>query len=137
MNDLKTIIQEKLKVNSKTKLSKNHNRSVENWIINKAQDGDFVVWVPGNVYFIYKCLSGEEPRLSIGNKFDTDAIIYHVLYDPKDDKLILGPRAGIGSSKFKTAYEFASEEECEILLKGLDKHGYKWDEKKLEVIEKH
>ena len=136
MNDLKTVIQEKLKINSKTKLSKNYNRYVENWTIKDAKDGDFVVWVPDNKYFIYKCLSGET-NIDIGNKFVTDAIVYHVLYDQKHDKLIIGPKTGIGDISYEKWYKFASDEECEILLKGLDKHGYKWNEKELEVIKKH
>lgn len=129
MKDLKDIIQEKLKVGSKTKI---HTRNPEDWDIQNAENGDFVVWTPGTLYFIY---AGLNKDFKVNNTTD-DAIVYHILYNPDQDKIYPGPDTGIGDINKPNVYQLASEEEREILLKGIDKGGYKWDETKLEVIKK-
>jgi len=129
MKDLKDIIQEKLKINSKTKI---HTRNLEDWNIQNAENGDFVVWTPGTLYFIY---AGLNKDFRVNNAGD-DAIIYHILYNPDQDKIYPGPDTGIGDINKPNVYQLASEEEREILLKGIDKGGYKWDETKLEVVKK-
>ena len=129
MKDLKDIIQEKLKVGSKTQI---HTRNQEDWNIQNAENGDFVVWTPGTLYFIY---AGLNKDFKVNNTTD-DTIVYHILYNPEQDKIYPGPDTGIGGINKPNVYRLATEEEYEILLGGINKHGYKWDETKLEVIKK-
>ena len=129
MKQLKEIIQEKLKINSKTKI---HTQNQEDWTIKDAEDGDMVVWTPGPLIFIYKGLNKE---FKVNSTTD-DAIVYHILYNPEQDKIYPGPDTGIGDINKPNVYRLATEEEYEILLGGINKHGYKWDETKLEVVKK-
>ena len=131
MKNLKELIEEKLKVNSKTNI---HTQNPKDWTIMDAENGDFVVWTSGPLYFIYKCLN-KECQI---NETPDNTIVFHVLYNPDQDKLYIGPDTGIGDADIsrKNVFKLASDKECQILLNGLEKHGYKWDDKKLKVTKK-
>jgi len=130
MKDLKDIIQEKLKVSSKTKI---HTRNPEDWSIVDAEDGD-IVELNDNLLFIYKGLNKD---FHVSNAGD-DAIVYHAVYICDNrKKLEVKIDTGVGTiDVVPERYKLASSEKCEEFYQALDKAGYKWDETKLEVIKK-
>lgn len=125
MKDLINII-EKLKVNSKIKLG-------NDWTIKDAKNGDIILSKYNQ--FIYKGLDENKDYCT-----DTTAIIYHASYALSSfhalDKLSIGPDIGVGtiSSSERLQYKLSNKEECKELFDALEKEGYKWDEKKLELI---
>ena len=123
MKDLKDIIQEKLKVGSKTKI---HTRNPEDWSIIDAEDGDIVKWNDSGLYFIYKCLDT-----------DNKTIIYHIACILDDRKILYeGPDKGVGDITKPNLFKLASEKEKEKFFEFLKEKGYKWDDTKLEVVKK-
>ena len=130
MKDLKDIIQEKLKIGSKTQI---HTRNPENWSIIDAEDGD-IVELDDTLLFIYK---GLNKNLHVNNACP-NAIVYHATYicDYRK-KLSVGIDTGVGTIDNKPErYKLASPKKCEEFYQALDKHGYKWDETKLEIVKK-
>jgi len=129
MKNLKEIICEKLKINSKTKI---HNRNPKDWSILNAEDGD-IVELYENLLFIYKGLNKD---LHV-NDAVSDAIVYHATYicDYRK-KLEVITDTGVGTIEKPERYKLASPEKCEEFYQALDEHGYKWDEIKLEVVKK-
>jgi len=129
MKDLKEIIQEKLKINSKTQI---HNRNPKDWSILNAEDGD-IVELYENLLFIYKGLNKDYHI----NNASPDAIVYHATYICDNrKKLEVSTDTGVGTIEKTERYKLASPEKCEEFYQALDKAGYKWDETKLEVIKK-
>ena len=129
MKDLKDIIQEKLKVGSKTKI---HTRNLEDWSIADAEDGD-IVELNDTLLFIYKGLNKD---YHVNNAGD-NAIVYHATYICDNrKKLEVTTNTGVGTIEKPERYKLASPEKCEEFYQALDKAGYKWDETKLEVIKK-
>ena len=72
MKNLKDIIQEKLKVGSKTQI---HTRNQEDWSIVDAEDGD-IVELDDTLLFIYKGLNKDYHINNAG----PNAIVYHATY---------------------------------------------------------
>ena len=130
MKNLKELIQEKLKVGSKTQI---HTRNSKDWSIVNAEDGD-IVELNDNLLFIYKGLNKD---LHINNAGD-NAIVYHAYYlCDNRKKLEVITDTGVGEINNKPErYKLASQEKCEEFYQALDKAGYKWDETKLEVVKK-
>ena len=130
MKNLKDIIQEKLKVNSKTKV---YNKNPEDWSIVDAEDGD-IVELNNNLLFIYKGLNKDYHVNNAG----PNAIVYHATYICDNrKKLEVITDTGVGEiTNRPERYKLASPEKCEEFYQALDKAGYKWDETKLEVIKK-
>lgn len=127
MKQIKEFILEKLKVNSKMKKA----RDLDNWSIDKAEDGD-IVELDIDLLFIYKGLNKD---FHVNNAGD-DAIVYHATYICDDrKKLSVGIDTGVGVISNKPErYKLASEEKCEEFYKALNKAGYKWDDSKLEIV---
>ena len=130
MKDLKDIIQEKLKVGSKTQI---HTRNPEDWSIVDAEDGD-IVEIDDTLLFIYKGLNKDYHVNNAG----PNAIVYHATYICDNrKKLEVITDTGVGEiTNRPERYKLASPEKCEEFYQALDKAGYKWDETKLEVIKK-
>jgi len=130
MKNLKELIQEKLKVGSKTRI---HTRNPEDWSIDKAEDGD-IVELNDNLLFIYKGLNKD---FHVNNAGD-NAIVYHATYICDNrKKLEVITDTGVGEINNRPErYKLASSEKCEEFYQALDKAGYKWDETKLEVVKK-
>lgn len=124
-------IQEKLKINSKSKV---YTKNPDDWTIEDAEDGDIIL--TRDTQFIYKCLDKNKEYST-----RTSSIIYHACYSLSSfhrlKRLHIGPDIGVGTiddNEYK--YKLSSKEECKELFDALDKAGYKWDETKLEVIKK-
>ena len=121
MNNLNTYINEKLKINSKTKIT-------DDWSIQNAKNGD-IIYCLTNILFIYK-------GLDINKKYtnNPNGIIYHALCDDYNN-LSIGPSIGIGTINDNNTYHYklASNEQCKKMFNILKSHGYKWDESKLEL----
>ena len=130
MKDLKDIICEKLKINSKTKI---HTRNPEDWNIENAEDGD-IVELNDTLLFIYKGLN-KDYHVSNAGPY---AIVYHATYICDNrKKLEVITDTGVGTIDNRPErYKLASPEKCEEFYQALDKHGYKWDDTKLEVVKK-
>ena len=130
MKNLKEIIQEKLKVGSKTKI---HTRNPEDWNIENAEDGD-IVELNDTLLFIYKGLNKDYHVNNAGPY----AIVYHATYICDNrKKLEVITHTGVGTIDNRPErYKLASPEKCEEFYQALDKAGYKWDETKLEVVKK-
>lgn len=136
MKSFKSFINEALKINSKSKINKHLERQLlDDWTIDKAEDGDIVHNIGSELYFIYKCLNTDH---KYKKDLSENTIIYHVAYDFKRDDLSIGPDCGIGGIEYRKYFELATIDKCEELFKALKNHLYKWDEinKKL-VYEKH
>jgi len=127
MKQIKEFILEKLKVNSKMKKA----RDLDNWSIDKAEDGD-IVELNENLLFIYKGLNKD---FHVNNAND-NAIVYHATYICDNrKKLEVGIDTGVGLiSERPERYKLASEEKCEEFYDALNKAGYKWDDAKLEIV---
>ena len=126
MKQLNQYIQEKLKINSKSKISTNQ------WSIEDAKNGDFIHCLD-TLLFIYYCLNTDK----LFSLADEDAIVCHaVFFNDSRKKIEIGPDTGVGTIRSKYEYKLATEEEKEEFLKYLEKNGYEWDEKNLQVLQK-
>ena len=126
MKDINQFINEKFKININN--IKNNN---EQWSIKTAKNGDIVSWNDGNIIFIYKCLN---TGYDYSNSSEND-IVFHVVYLKPSKKIIMGPDTGIGTGDKPELFKLATDEECNILYDALNKNGYKWDDKKLKIVE--
>ena len=131
MKSLYNFITEKFKINSKT-VKKEKHISPEDWTIENAEDGDFVQWNSTQLYFIYKCLNGDENY----NNTAPDTIIYHAAYNFSLEKLNIGPDTGVGNIRHPKNFTLASEEKKDEFIKVLEDNGYEWNEYKKEIIKK-
>ena len=126
MKQLSQYILEKLQIKKDSKI-KNHQ---ENWSIETAEDGDIVI-DQNDLYFIYKCLNEGKKYTNAAS----NAIVYHVagILDERR-KIFLGPDTGVGTLENKKYFRLATEEECNNFFEFLKEKGYKWNDKKLELI---
>ena len=121
-------IQEKLKINSKSKVNI---RNKENWSIKNAEDGDIVLDNWGRLFFIYKCLNTNYKYCDESNE---NAIVYHAIYFKKRNEIKVATDIGVGVNNDELRYKLATDEQCEEFYKALKDHGYKWDDIKKEVV---
>jgi hypothetical protein len=126
MKQLAQYIFEKLQIKKNSKV-KDHRK---NWSIETAKDGDIVI-DQNDLYFIYKGLNKD---IHINNAGDT-AIVYHVAGILDERRIIsLGPDTGVGALENKKYFRLATEEECDKFFEFLKEKGYKWNDKKLELV---
>lgn len=125
MKHINQFIIEKFKINID-----NVKKSNKPWSIENAEDGDFVKCLD-TLIFIYMCLDKDYKHSNSG-----DAIVYHaVFFNDNRKKIEIGPNTGVGTIKSKYDFRLASEEEIEEFKKALKREGYKWDDKKLKIVE--
>ena len=130
MKQLSQYIQEKLHVGQ---YKKQVNRQLlEDWNIQKAEDGDFVQWNSSDLYFIYKCLNEGKKYV---NTYE-DSIVYHAAYDFNTKHLTIGPETGVGDIKKPDLFTLASVKKKEEFIKVLEDNSYEWDDDKKELIKK-
>lgn len=126
MKHINQFIIEKFKINID-----NIKKSNKPWSIENAEDGDFVKCLD-TLIFIYKCLN-ENKQYSNTSE---DAIVYHaVFFNDNRKKIEIGLNTGVGTIKSKYDFRLASEEEIKEFKKALKREGYKWDDKKLKIVE--
>ena len=125
MKLLNNYITEKLKINSKSKISI---KDKENWSIKTAEDGDIIY--NGSFLFIYKCLR-KDCKIPHNNA-SPNAIVYHAIcYHSGRIKVEIDTGVGTDDNDY---YELATDEQCENFYKALEKNGYKWDDNKKEIV---
>ena len=128
MIDIKNYILEKLKIGTNTKI---RTRNKENWSIENAEDGDVVCWNGDTLFFIYKCLN---TGYDYSNASE-NAIVYHASYIADNrQKIDIGPDTGVGDTSKPQLFKLATDEQCRQFYKALEKHGYKWDDNKKEIV---
>ena len=125
MKNINNFIFEKLKINSKSKVNTKDN----NWSIEKAENGDIVS--DGDLLFIYKCLR-KDCQIKYNNA-SPNAIVYQAIYFTDSDRIEVKIDTGVGTT-YNDYYELATDEQCELFYKALEKKGYKWDNNKKEVV---
>ena len=134
MKQLNTYILEKILINKDTKIqsSLELRQSIENWSIDKVEDGDIIK--KSNFYFIYKCLNDNKKY----NKYAREnAIVYHICGCPVTGRVTVGPDCGVGLiTDNKNDFKLASIEQCKVFLDFLKEKGYEWDYKNKKIIQK-
>ena len=126
MKNINQFIIEKFKININ-----NIKKSNEPWSIENAEDGD-IVELNETLLFIYKGLNKDFHVNNAGS----NAIVYHATYICDNRKLLkVGIDTGVGTIDKPDRYKLASKEKCEEFYEELKKKGYKWDNKKLKIVE--
>jgi len=129
MKKINQYLVEKFKISSNN-IEKKKNRSLKDWTISKAEDGDFVKF--GNIYFIFKCLN-------TGHKYgdlSENSIVYHAYYNTTTNNLFSNIGMGVGGGGDESRYHLLDDDEKEKFIQILYDKGYIWDEEEKKLIEK-
>ena len=129
MKQLNQYLIEKFKI-SLNNIEKKKYRSLKDWTINKAEDGDFVKF--GNIYFIFKCFN-------TGHKYgdlSEDSIVYRAYYNTNTHNLLSDIGLGVGVPGDGSRYHLLDDDEKENFIQILYDKGYIWDEEEKKLIKK-